>query len=327
MDEREFIRLRFHGEQEDEDEVSPSRPPSATLRPSYFSEHSLIAQMIRLNQVLYKITDMNADVAAGRMQVATVLEPTIRHLSSALDDWSDALPADMRNTPDNLSYWADQGFGRIFVNLHLNYNYAAQLLFYQFLHWNQDADGDADAGADAHAHVDADASSSPASSATTATAPPIPSANLYAQKCKSHAAALCALVYRAHAHHDTDVSYSLVGHMLVIASTVQIYTLLFSADEGAIASARDRLERNFEIINTLRWYWPCVDASLGRLRAFQNACLRCKERSFRLDRWMLRFVLDYGQAVDEREETDATDEAGDTEEYARIFHSGDLTMV
>ncbi|KAL1905435.1 hypothetical protein Sste5344_008794 [Sporothrix stenoceras] len=313
MDERAFICLPSDDDDKEEGVTSLRQPAitTTTLRPPCGPEHSLIAQMIWLNQLLYRITCMNADVAAGRIQ-AVALEPTIRRLSTALDDWSDALPADMHNTSDNMTYWADQGFGRIFVNLHLNYNYAAQLLFYQFLHWNQDADADADPNAD---------TASPA----TVTAPPIPSANLYAQKCTTHAAALCALVYHARTHRDTDVSYSLVGHMLVVASTVQIYTLLFSADEAAIAAARDRLERNFEIITTLRRYWPCVDASLGRLRAFQNACLRCKEQSFRLDRWMLRFVLDYGQAIQEREETDAVDEGGEgdeayeTEDVGRLF--------
>ncbi|CAK7200767.1 hypothetical protein SEUCBS139899_003466 [Sporothrix eucalyptigena] len=312
MDERVFICLPPANDDEEEGVTPLSQPTTTTtLRPPCRPEHSLIAQMIWLNQLLYQITCMNADVAAGRMQPAA-LEPTIRRLSTALDDWSDALPADMRNTPDNVSYWADQDFGRIFIILHLNYNYAAQLLFYQFLHWNQDAD---------------------ASSPATVAAPPIPSANLYAQKCTSHAAALCALVYHARTHRDTDVSYSLVGHILVVASTVQIYTLLFSADEVAIAAARDRLERNFEIITILRRYWPCVDASLGRLRAFQNACLRCKERSFRLDRWMLRFVLDYGQAIQEREETDTIDEvdegneAYETEDVGGFFRSGDLTVA
>ncbi|ERS98773.1 hypothetical protein HMPREF1624_03963 [Sporothrix schenckii ATCC 58251] len=310
MDERTFIGLQPDDEYEDTDEDqngavrSLSQPTSKTLQRPHFPKHSLIAQMIKLNQVLYRITCMNADVAAGRMQ-AVALEPTISSLSVCLDDWSGSLPPDMRNTPANLAYWAKLGFGRIFVILHLNYNYAAQLLFYQFLHWNQDADAD---GVDAY------------SSPSTTTAPPIAFASLYAQKCTSHAAALCALVYNARRHPDTDVSYSLVGHMLVIASTVQIYTLLFSADEDAIAAARDRLERNFEIITTLRQYWPCVDASLGRLRAFQNACLRCKEQSFQLDRWMLRFVLDYGQAIQNREEMDVTDEEGG------IFHAGDLKI-
>ncbi|KAF4975307.1 hypothetical protein FDECE_18588 [Fusarium decemcellulare] len=89
-------------------------------------------------------------------------------------------------------------------------------------------------------------------------------------------------------------------HMLVIASTVQLHTLLFSMDEGEIQGAKRRLERNFEMLIDIYTYWPVVYTSFSRLKAFHNACLKSKESSFRLDRWMLQFILEFSKPVDER---------------------------
>jgi hypothetical protein len=90
---------------------------------------------------------------------------------------------------------------------------------------------------------------------------------------------------------------------------VHIYTLLFGTDDAEIALARARLEHNFRIISRLQGYWPSLQASLSRLAAFHAACLgrgrggRSGSGSgggdamFRLDRWMLRFLLDFARPV------------------------------
>jgi hypothetical protein len=115
----------------------------------------------------------------------------------------------------------------------------------------------------------------------------------YADACKQHAARLCALVYRSHSTPGNEVLYSAVSHILVVASTVQIHTLLFSGDEGEIRISKSRLERNFEILLRLKTYWPSVDGAMSRLRAFHQTCLRSKETSFVLDRWLLRFLVQF----------------------------------
>ncbi|PCH02113.1 hypothetical protein PENOC_045020 [Penicillium occitanis (nom. inval.)] len=242
------------------------------------SSLSLISQMIKLNQFLWDTNRLYRMFVSGQMTHDT-LEASVRDLSASLVGWLSELPSNMRNTPENISYWASQSFGHIFVNLHINYNHVGQILFYPFLHDSQELDGNSTAHA-SNSHY------------------------YYAQRCVQHAANLCEIVYQARANPTSEVSYSLMCHVLVIASTVHIYILLFSPNDAQISAARYRLERNFEIIDSLRKYWPCVDASLGRLKAFHNACLKSKEDSFRLDQWMLKFILEYERPVKERDVDD-----------------------
>jgi hypothetical protein len=86
----------------------------------------------------------------------------------------------------------------------------------------------------------------------------------------------------------------MVGHMLVVTSTVYIHTLLFSDVEENILMARQRLERNFGILTRLQSYWIKLDDSLSRLKTFHNACTASVESSFRMDRWMVSFILEHG---------------------------------
>lgn len=271
MDELAFARLKLQD------------PPQPCARDNPMStgtdsSSSLISQMIKLNQFLWDTNKIYRMFVSGQMMHDT-FEVSVRDLSASLDGWLSELPMNMRNTPENASYWASQGFGHIFVNLHINYNNVGQILFYPFLHYSQELDGNSAVhGSKNHYR--------------------------YAQRCAQHAANLCEIVYQARASSTSEVSYSLMCHVLVIASTVHIYILLFSPNDAQISAARYRLERNFEIINSLRKYWPCVDASLGRLKVFHNACLKSKEDSFRLDQWMLKFILEYERPVKERDVDD-----------------------
>lgn len=269
MDEIAFSRLGLH-------DPPQSFATDGSTSTDTGCSSSLISQMIKLNHFLWDTNKIYRIFVSGQMTYGT-LEVSVRNLSASLDIWLWELPINMRNTPDNVSYWASQGFGHIFVNLHINYNHVGQLLFYPFLNDSQELDGNSAAHASkSHYH--------------------------YAQRCAQHAANLCEIVYQARESPTSEVSYSLMCHVLVIASTVHIYILLFSPNDDQISAARYRLERNFEIIDSLRKYWPCVDASLGRLKAFHNACLKSKEDSFRLDQWMLKFILDNERPVKERDE-------------------------
>merc|ERR1712093_123927 len=125
-----------------------------------------------------------------------------------------------------MGWFASHGLGRYFAAVYLGYYHFGQLLFYQFLHVE------------------------PYSS--------IPSAGLYAEKCKDHAANLCEMIYRAFETPNSDVLYTMVAHVLVIASTVQIHTLLFSSDENRIGISRARLERNFGILLHLKPQHPAI---------------------------------------------------------------------
>lgn len=199
----------------------------------------------------------------------------------------------MHDTPENLAYWATRGLGRMFIAVYLGYYHFGQLLYYQFLH---------------HTSSTNTTPSSPSSN-NNPSYPLLPPSTHetfthYASLCKSHATSLCTLVYASHTpsalHPACDVQYTMVGHILVIASTIQIHTLLFSASAPAIAAAKERLERNFQILSQLRVYWPTLDVSFTRLRAFHKACRDSMDESFRLDLWMLRFLSEFAVPVDDK---------------------------
>ncbi|KAH7125691.1 hypothetical protein B0J11DRAFT_312165 [Dendryphion nanum] len=220
-------------------------------------ESPLLAEMIKLNRILSKVIDFNQGCVAEHLEGAP-LEIGVRSLSRELEGWYEYLPLHMRDTPENFEWFASRGLGRMFAAVYLGYYHYGQLLNYQFL------------GAEA----------------TT-------SSSVYAENCKHHASRLCEVVYRSFATPGNEVLYSAVSHILVIASTVQIHTLLFSGNEAQIRLSKSRLERNFVILLQLKSYWPSVDSAMSRLRAFHQTCLRSKETSFVLDRWLLRFLVQF----------------------------------
>jgi hypothetical protein len=240
-------------------------PPDFNYESSTAS--SLLVQMIKLNRILMDINSLNERTVAGTTS-GVILENQVMDLSNALDEWHANIPLYLHDTPANLHHYALRGLGRMFVAVYLGYYHFGQLLFYQFLQ------------GDCHSTV--------------------LSARFYANKCKMYAERLCEIVYASHSIPNCDVQYTMVGHILVIASTVQIHTLLFSDNEAQIVACRNRLERNFEILTQLRSYWPTLDISFTRLRAFHKACRSSMSESFRLDQWMLRFLSEFANPVDDK---------------------------
>ncbi|CAI7653967.1 unnamed protein product [Penicillium crustosum] len=186
---------------------------------------SLLAQMVLLNRILLEINDFNTKAAETTL-TEEYIKITISTLSAKLSTWLINLPAHMHDTPSNLQSYASQGQGHLFVTLYLGYYHYGQMLFYRFLH------------EDVRGH-------------TSRT-------HFYAQQCKEHAVRLCEMIYRSEEVPGCAVLYNMVGHVLVIASTVQIHTLLFG-DEASVVRARARLERNFCILTKLRALWPTLD--------------------------------------------------------------------
>ncbi|KAF5988308.1 hypothetical protein FBULB1_1532 [Fusarium bulbicola] len=232
---------------------------------------SLVAQMIRLNLLLYDVIVFLNTQVVDAQDADSVKRGFDYQLLHSLDEWADKLPIRLCYSEENVMYWAHEGFGAIFVTLHINYNHAGQLLFYQHLQSarGQDQLDDGTQG--------------------------------FAQRCKQHATNLCDLIYEAKRRSDTVVLYPLAGHILCLASTVQIHTLLFGFEDDEILAAKTRLERNFEMISSMNNYWPMNHMSISRLQHFHNACLRSKDDSFRLDAWMLRFLLGFTQDIKDRD--------------------------
>ncbi|KAH8897243.1 hypothetical protein GQ53DRAFT_791831 [Thozetella sp. PMI_491] len=240
---------------------------SSTQDDAALSNNSqLLSQMVKLNRILSQINDFNQRCVVEDLDQHFVIHE-VQEIELKLEQWRKELPENMRDHPDNLAWFASRGLGRVYVAVFLGFYHFGQLLFYQFLH--------------GEIHE-----------------PALPAHRGYADRCKMHAAHLCDMIYRAFATPGCDVLYAMVAHVLVIASTVQIHTLLTSPDEEAIRMARERLEKNFEVLLSLRPYWPMLDRVMSRLRAFHETCRSRMDASFVLDRWMLRFLEEPGELME-----------------------------
>lgn len=228
---------------------------------------SLLAEMVRLNRILLQINDFNIRASEQELDAETILS-NIENLSKQLDVWLDELPDHIRDTRKNMERYASQGLGRVFTAIYLGYYHYGQMLFYRFLHEDSQR-------------------------FTT-------QARYYAEKCKQHAGSLCDIVYASDEVPGCDVKYNMVGHVLVIASTVQIHSLLFEADGTNVAKAKTRLEKNFCFLTRLRDVWPTLDFCMDRLMAFHEACRNSADTSFRMDRWMVRFLVEFASPVSDK---------------------------
>lgn len=231
------------------------------------TKSSLLAEMVRLNRILLQINDFNIRAAENELDPDSLLS-NVEYLSGQLDVWLEELPDHIRDTRANMERYAAQGLGRVFAAIYLGYYHYGQMLFYRFLHED--------------------------SQVFTART------RYYADKCKDHARSLCSIVYASDEVPGCDVKYNMVGHVLVIASTVQIHTLLFDADEENVACAKARLEKNFVFLTHLRRLWPTLDFCMERLMAFHEACRNSADTSFRMDRWMVRFLVEFASPVSDK---------------------------
>lgn len=249
------------------------------------SSQSLLTQMVQLNAVLYEIGELNRSITSGFAGTPTSdygFDPRVDVLGRKLDNWYFDLPSQLKDTRENIEYYASIGLGHLFVAVYLGYYHFGQLLYYQYLYGDIVCDDEE------------------RSNGLVFQAP------RYAEKCKAHSTRLCEILYRAYSTPWCEVYYSMIGHVLVVASTVQLFILLFSSSDVEVTAARERLERNFEILTKLQTYWPTVDLAFSRFRAFHKACLDEKQRneSFRMDRWMMKFQFEFAEPITQREMDD-----------------------
>lgn len=270
MDEITYLRMR----RENFD------PPAMTTAEE--SSASLLMQMVKLNAILFEVSELNraaiSDTYAPQMS-AVELDAAVYMIGQKLDDWYANIPAEMKDTPENIERYSQFGLGYIFVAVYLGYYHYGQLLYYHYL--------------DEHLYME-ELSYDEGLRAR---------ALQYADKCKDYSTALCGILYRSYNIPGCEVYYTMVGHVIVVASTVQLFILLFSDTEVDTMLARKRLENNFEILTKLQQYWPTLDVCFNRFREFHDACLRRQdnESNFRMDRWMLQFLFEFARPVSKRE--------------------------
>lgn len=242
---------------------------SHAARPQPFS---VLGHKVKLNLILYEIIKVNMTAVADEVETSTLYE-MIRDIEQSLEKWLAALPPEWHYTEENLLRWTEDGMGRLFMSVHLDHNHACQLLYFQFLYLSQEP------GFCNSEHISYE------------------KACEQAQKCKHHASTICQLISDSRKQPGTDMCHALLGHLLSISSAAQIHTLLFNAYEDEIKAAKARLEQNFASLARLHQYWPNVGASFSRLEAFHNECLQSKDSSFRLNNWMLQFILEFSRPI------------------------------
>ncbi|KAF4972024.1 hypothetical protein FZEAL_9687 [Fusarium zealandicum] len=203
----------------------------------------------------------------------------VRDLARKLDHWVQSLPATLRNTSENWSSYSDRGYGRPFAVMHIIYHHTSQLLFYQFLNkCVVPADNSLSRRVDQEALE-------------------------YAELCKAHATALSKLFWELNVAPDLDCLWSPVNsHLLVIASTIHLHTLLLGSGRPEAAQGKKLLEQNFIVLQELQKYWPSTELAFSRLQAFHNACqMTSISKTFNMDEWMANFLNRYDISVEDRE--------------------------
>ncbi|KAL4808029.1 hypothetical protein BDV18DRAFT_95429 [Aspergillus unguis] len=198
----------------------------------------------------------------------------VREISQNLDGYLQSLPGHLKHTLENRERFARQRLGREYAILQLNFHHQCQMLYYQFLNKKPRSP---EHGTDHEAAM-------------------------YAARCKTHATALSQVMWDTNSSPGMECLWSPVnGHLIVVASSVLLYSLLFDTDDESIARAKKLLEQNFIMLLEFRKYWSLVELSMARLRAFHRACqMNSSQENFDMDRWMVYFLNRYDAQVSER---------------------------
>ncbi len=80
--------------------------------------------------------------------------------------------------------------------------------------------------------------------------------NRLASECKKH-----AMIVSEIASQGGELVYYIIGHILVVSSSIHLHTLLLGG--GDVDRARVYLLSNFDILMKLKKYWPVIDAAIS----------------------------------------------------------------
>lgn len=229
---------------------------------------------VKMATIYSQITDLTKRIIHSNVWDEGVIEDAVRELAVQLVAFEESLPVTMRYSPSNLTLQVERGLGRNFIALHLGFNHYATLLFYQYLDRNRPL--------------------------TTHSA-------AYAQRCKHHATLFSEILKASRNHGGAEALYNIVGHVTVVSSSVLLHSFLFG-NPDEVDDIRQRLESNFESLVQLRKYWPSVELMINRLVVFQRSCLQSEtSNTHRLDKWMVKFLLQHALALDDKESEDNLD--------------------
>jgi len=246
-------------------------PTSTSTVLEAMRETSLWAILLPLTDLHSEVVNINYKKGGRKNNTARMV--LIQHLENRLDDWLQTLPSHLRNTTENLDAYRTQGRLRQFAVIHIIYHHECQQLYFQFLN-----------GRNTLGNEDYDAEVS-----------------TYIARCKGHATALSELMWLGHTIPDEEFLWSPVnGHLLGIASTIHLHTLLSETNERAVLEARRLLEQNFVLLLRLSEYWPTLENTMSRLRAIHAACSASDpSRTFNAQSWTSNFLNKFDVPITE----------------------------
>lgn len=259
--------------------------PSTEIGPQVRS-YGLWHQKILLVDILGDIQSLNWSLV-NEERSRNVVDQEVADIGERLQSWHESLACNMKMDNQNMDAYRMKGLGGTFVALHLGYHHYSTLLYFQYLQPTHEQSA---------------------------------SAVIFAQRCKSHAVAFSKLLSCARGRNDCQVVYMTVAYMTMDSSSVLLHMLLFGSAEE-VELGRTGLLTNFEALLELKRYWSCMDSVIWRLLTFQRACLRSD--TYSIDRWLLRFLLEYGLPLTGKTTADdcVDSEAGTPNSHAPLHQS------
>ncbi|KAF3045456.1 hypothetical protein E8E12_005619 [Didymella heteroderae] len=247
----------------------------------------LWSTMLPLSEIHSRVMDLNY-ILCNQNEDPCDHPGRVEEIAEELLNWHRALPHEMHYIPANIARVKADGLFREFSVLHILYHFQFQLLYYQYL--QRDIKINADSAA-------------------------VRERENYAARCKAHAIAMSEVFWATNSQKGTECFWSPVnGHLLVVASSIHLHTLLFDPDEERTAMAKKLLEQNFSMLLQLQEYWPSLEHSMMRLRAFHKTCLLNAEpgETYDMDDWTAQFLNRYHMPVEDRQSTTTpSEELGD----------------
>ncbi|KAF2164412.1 hypothetical protein M409DRAFT_67944 [Zasmidium cellare ATCC 36951] len=250
----------------DEAAFQAARPHDTAIEAS----SGLWAYMLTLVEIFPLVQDLNRRLVDDDSLDDASADESALKISHRLDDWLASLPRRMRLNDRNFDEHATKGLGGAYVGLHLGYHHYATLLYFQYLDLQR---------------------------------PSTAVSKDFAERCKRHASSYSDLLRKSRETPGCEAVYATVGHMTVVSSSVLLHMLLFGK-EDELEVTRALLNTNFIALIEMRNFWPSLERMITRLSAFQSACLQSADpNTHRIDRWMVRFLLEHSLPLDERDWT------------------------
>lgn len=235
----------------------------------------LWSTMLPLSEIHSRVMHLNY-VLCDQNEDSRERPGRVEEIAEELMSWHRDLPQRLHYLPANIKCHKEDGLFREFNVLHILYHFQLQLLYYQYLQRDPQIETDSATARDCE---------------------------IYVARCKAHAVAMSEIFWAANSQKGTECFWSPVnGHLLVVASSIHLHTLLFDIDEGRTATAKRLLEQNFSMLLQLQEYWPSLEHSMMRLRAFHRTCLLNVKpgETFTMDDWTAQFLNRYHMPVEDR---------------------------